>query len=393
MKILISIPYFEPAWGYGGPPRLITELAHELTKRHDVRVITTDVLDEKNRNTTLHEKNNRLEIFRYPTLSNALAWKTKIILPKGLVKDREKHITWADFIYLSDLRHALNAILYPTIQKYHKPYSLAAFGQIQKPHDGKYVLKIFYDEIIGKKIIRNAHALIAQNNHEASDYLSLGGVQKQIHIIPLGEQPPATTPQAGEIFRKKYQIKTEAKILLFVGRIHKLKGVDTIIKALTLLKPELGQQTRFVIVGRDDGYQNEMRKLITDKNMRAKVLETGPLYGTENAAAYQAADVFVFTPNYYEETSLAAVRALSFGIPIITVPQAEMPYLDKSGAGITCPNSPQSIAETLQSLLVDKQKLSAMKRAAKNLFNTHYTIESMATKTEKIAEEWIKSTS
>ena len=50
MKILIITPYFEPAWAYGGPPKVLSDLSKYLIKKgHQVTVYTTDVLDKNSR--------------------------------------------------------------------------------------------------------------------------------------------------------------------------------------------------------------------------------------------------------------------------------------------------------------------------------------------------------
>src|SRR3989338_11179763 len=142
MKLQIVIPYYEPAWAYGGPPRLVSSIARALAKRHQVTVLTTDVLDAQQRANPPHENLGGVEVYRFPTISNTLAWKTKIIIPKGVRTVLADQVRTSDFVFLSDFRHWLNAMAAPYIWRQHKPYSLAAFGQIQKPPDLKYSLKV-----------------------------------------------------------------------------------------------------------------------------------------------------------------------------------------------------------------------------------------------------------
>ena len=50
MNILHIVPYFYPAWAYGGTPRVVFELCRELVKKgHNVTVYTTDVFDKDKR--------------------------------------------------------------------------------------------------------------------------------------------------------------------------------------------------------------------------------------------------------------------------------------------------------------------------------------------------------
>ncbi|HBY73656.1 MAG TPA: hypothetical protein DEG44_03125 [Candidatus Kerfeldbacteria bacterium] len=367
MRLLIVIPYYEPAWAYGGPPRLLSIIARALAKRHQVTVCTTDVLDDTRRATPLHETLGGVEIYRFPTWSNTLSWKTKIIIPRHAKKILTDLIDQHDLVFLSDFRHWLNAVITPILLQRHTPYVLAAFGQIQKPTDWKYPLKVIFDQLWGKRLIRHADLLIAQTEHEIKDYQTLGGRQQQMHLMPLLE----TAPTADELaqrgtFRKKYGIPPETKIILFVGRINKLKGIDVLLNCVVALDVTL------VIVGRDDGYQRQMNALIERLGLLHRVIQTGPLYGADNAACYLDADYFVFTPTYYEETSLATVRALSFGLPVITTPQAQLPWLDAYRAGYTVQNDAAAIIDKLTEVLPNAILRTELSTNAQRLFSEHY---------------------
>lgn len=386
MKLLIVIPYYEPAWAYGGPPRLVSIIARELAKRHTVTVLTTDVLDARQRIRPLQETLGGVAVHRFPTLSNSLAWKTKIIIPKGFRTTVADHVHNNDFIFLSDFRHWLNAVIAPQLWRQHKPYSLATFGQIQKPSDLKYPLKVLFDQLWGKKLVQRANVLIAQTEHEAKDYYTLGGQRKQIHLMPLMENTPTADELAQrEVFRKKYELSPDTKLLLFVGRINKLKGIDVLLHSFAQVRKQSPQlKVKMIIVGRDDGYQNQMRALIKQLSLTDAVIQTGPLYGSDNAACYLAADYFVFTPTYYEETSLAAVRALSFGLPVLTTPQAELPWLDDYQAGFTVPNQVTAIVSKLTEVLPNAILRTQFSTNALRLFSDHYEQSCVLTDLEHV---------
>ena len=374
MKLLIVVPYYEPAWAYGGPPRLMSIIARTLAARHRVTVLTTDVLDATHRATPLVEELGGVRVHRFPTLSNTLAWQTKIILPRHYRQRLQDEILAADVVFLSDFRHWLNAAATSLLQHAHKPYALAAFGQLQKPKDWKYPLKSYFDWRWGKRLVQQARWLIAQTEHEALDYQSLGGTAGQHYLMPLMETLPTAQEfaQRGE-FRRRYQLNSNTKLLLFVGRLNKLKGLGVLVNSFAQLRQRLPQtDLRLVIVGRDDGYQMELNQLIGQLKLTDYVIQTGPLYGADNAACYLDADYFVFTPTYYEETSLATVRALSFGLPVITTVQAQLPWLDAYQAGYTLENSPEQIVDKLTELLPNDILRAKLSTQAQRLFAEHY---------------------
>ncbi|MBI4407201.1 MAG: glycosyltransferase family 4 protein [Candidatus Kerfeldbacteria bacterium] len=389
MKLLIVIPYYEPAWAYGGPPRLMSMIARSLAQRHEVTVLTTDVLDASQRAQPASERLGGVQVYRFPTLSNTLAWKTKIILPRQYRQQLTASIQTADLVLLSDFRHWLNAAAAPLLWQQHKPYVLAAFGQIQKPPDLKYPLKVVYDAVRGKRLIQRANLLIAQTEHEAKDYQTLGGRSEQVYLMPLMETQPTVEElaQRGQ-FRAHYKIPTTTKLLLFVGRLNKLKGLDVLLNSFAAVCQRLAQQDiKLVIVGRDDGYLNQLNMLIKQLGLGDQVIQTGPLYGSDNAACYLDADYFVITPTYYEETSLAAVRALSFGLPVITTPQAELPWLDAYQAGYTLENQTALIVDKLTHLLPDAILRAKLSTNAQRLFTERYERDQVIAQLEDVFQK------
>lgn len=393
MRLLITIPYYEPAWGYGGPPRLVSSLARQLAQRHQVTVLTTDAYTATHRLPAGHEVLGGVQVYRFPTVSNTLAWKSKIFWPRGFRAAVAEHVQRSDFVFLSDFRHYLNAVIAPWLWRWHKPYSLAAYGQMQKPPDLKYPLKTLFDMMYGHRLITQASIVFAQTQHEANDYRTLGARPEQIRILPLMEAAPTSAElnQRGA-FRAKYNIPATTKVLLFVGRLHHLKGIAILLQSLAQVQQRLrGQDIRLVIVGRDDGYLTAMNRLITELGLEQTVIQTGPLYGLDNAAGYLDADVFVLTPPYYEETSLASVRAISFGLPVITTPQAELPWLDDYEAGSTVAAQPNAIADKLTLLLDDDKLQNQLRGNAIRLFREHYQIDHVITLLEHDLTQFVPS--
>ena len=84
MKIVHIIPYFYPAWAYGGTCRAAWELARALVRKgQSVVVYTTDALDENSRSTPASVVVDGVEIHRVRNISNHLAWR-RAFLPFGL---------------------------------------------------------------------------------------------------------------------------------------------------------------------------------------------------------------------------------------------------------------------------------------------------------------------
>jgi glycosyltransferase involved in cell wall biosynthesis len=86
-----------------------------------------------------------------------------------------------------------------------------------------------------------------------------------------------------------------------------------------------------VLAGRDDGYLIELQRQLIGFENSTRIIEG--LYGEELQSFYQESACFVFTPQYFEETSTAALEALSHGLPVVTTKEADIPFLEKYEAG------------------------------------------------------------
>jgi len=102
-KILYVIPYFAPAWSYGGPVKVSFDFAKELVKLgYSVTVVTTDVLDSKQRVKKLHEKIEGINVIRFKNINNKLAKNFNFYTPIGLVKWLKKNIQSFDIVHIHE---------------------------------------------------------------------------------------------------------------------------------------------------------------------------------------------------------------------------------------------------------------------------------------------------
>ncbi|HBB03981.1 TPA: hypothetical protein DCZ39_03730 [Patescibacteria group bacterium] len=77
-------------------------------------------------------------------------------------------------------------------------------------------------------------------------------------------------PARGSV-REKYGISKDAKILLFVGRIHKYKATDMMIDCFFDYQKKISD-SYLIIIGRDDGYENHLKQYVKELGIEKKVL-------------------------------------------------------------------------------------------------------------------------
>lgn len=114
---------------------------------------------------------------------------------------------------------------------------------------------------------------------------------------------------------KKYNIKWNVKVFLFVGRLNILKNILFIVDSLSVLKqkkPSLKFKMLFVGVGQDE---DKLKERIKELNLEKEVLLVGKIEDRiELASIYKRADLFLF-PSVYDASSLVQIEAASQKTP------------------------------------------------------------------------------
>lgn len=392
MRVLFVIPFFAPAWGFGGPPRVSYEMARRLVRiGYEVDVLTTDVFDRSRRLPAGPDVLDGIRIHRLPNVSNTLAGRFNGYLPVGFSRTMRTLVAQKDIVHLFDFRSYLNARAHHILQRCPIPYVLSAFGELSRATGPKRPLKLAFDIAFGYALLRNASALLAQTKDEAAWYCRLGADPSQVKLMPLAVdlEPLSRLPAKGT-FRQRYGIDATDHVILFLGRIHQYKGLDLLIRSFAQLAP--GRSNLWlVIAGRDDGYEKRARALASMLAPQGRVLFTGEIYGDERFAAYQDADIFAITPSHTEQTSLASLEACACGVPTVVTDQAPIPGLHRAGAGITVHRDIAALTGALALLLDDEALRKEMGRRAAQLVREQFSWEAVIGRLTDIYGEAVSS--
>lgn len=149
-------------------------------------------------------------------------------------------------------------------------------------------------------------------------------------------------------------------IVLFVGRIQPLKGVDIAISALNLVKPR-NRSVHLVIIGGPSGAAGEaelqrLRELAKSLDVADRVHFIPPVARDQLAAFYQAANA-VIMPSRSESFGLVAAEAQSCGVPVIAAAVGGLPFIIEDGeSGILVEgHDPADYAVAVDRVLDDAQ--------------------------------------
>lgn len=157
-----------------------------------------------------------------------------------------------------------------------------------------------------RRDLESAAVLHATAEQEAESFRQLG-LRQPIAIIPNGTDLP-------EWCDLTYP-KTVPRKMLFLSRIHPVKGLLNLVQAWKIAKPS---GWKMIIAGPDEGgHQKNVEAAIYQAGLQDDFEFTGPVYGDEKTALYRSAEVFVL-PTFSENFGLVVAEALAYGVPVIT---------------------------------------------------------------------------
>jgi glycosyltransferase involved in cell wall biosynthesis len=147
----------------------------------------------------------------------------------------------------------------------------------------------------------------------------------------------------------KYRLP--GQYLLFVGRLNVRKNLDNLLRAIRLLEKK---DTPLVIVGDKDWKMFNIEKMVSDLQIKNRIIFLGSVYGRDLAAIYALASVFCF-PTYAESFGLPVLEAMAAGIPVVASDIPAMHEVCGNAGNYVDPYNPQDIASAIDRLLRDKE--------------------------------------
>jgi glycosyltransferase involved in cell wall biosynthesis len=354
MNILQVSHSFIPCYDSGGVVRSVYTLSKELASRgHNVTVYTTDGctkrLDvEKNKRVSLDGVN----VYYFSNISNTLRMRFKIATPYHLLRIIGKTIKNYDVIHIHEQRTIIALIVAYYAKKNNIPIVIHARGSTTLERGRVFYKKVF-DTFYGKKMVKNASKLIALTPAEAQQYQEIGADPQKIVIIPNAIETSLydNLPPQGN-FREKHNIQANEKMVLFLGRLNQIKGVDLLVESFALLTNDI-KDSRLVIVGPDDGCLDHLEEMINRLKIKSKVLFTGPLYEDDKLEAYVDADVYVL-PSRYETFPNTVLEAAICKTPVIVTERCGIAEMVKNNMGLVVKYDKESLKKGIYILLTAK---------------------------------------
>ena len=248
--------------------------------------------------------------------------------------------------------------------------------------------KRVYWHLVAKRILRDSTAVVALNERERESIRRLvaGGL---IDVIPNGAALEGEA-ESRDLLDARIPELAGHRYVLFLGRIHPVKGIDLLLRSASELRREL-QDVRFVVAGPiDRAFAGRWSELMRAHALEDAVVAPGPVKGLLKTTLLAHADVFTL-PSYGEGLPVAALEALLAGCPVVVTRQCNLPEVEEAGAGIVIDPDGDQLRHALRRILRDDRGRRDMSANARVLARTTFDWRAIGERTLDLCRDVARS--
>ncbi len=272
---------------------------------------------------------------------------------------------WMSGIVGRELKRAWNI---PLIQMFHTLGLMKDRIAREGEYEGDYRVRGELD------VLRHADMIIAATQAELAQLQWLYEVKTDhVRVVPPGVDLGRFYPIPKDEAKEFIGTPVEKRLILFVGRIEPLKGIDTLLRAFARLRDQGAlerQKVWLTVIGGDASVSesqmsqemarlNKMRRELKLKEMVTflgkRDQDTLPYY-------YSAADIVV-VPSHYEFFGMVALEAMACGTPVVASQVGGLAYLVQNGeTGFHVPDQdPVALSDQLLAIIENDELLERMR--------------------------------
>lgn len=310
MKVLHVFPFLSIKRG-GGATWLITEIAKAQSKYKTAAptIISGDYMIDNELVAELSKSNVNVIV------SKSFFNKISLHLMPSLIFKSYNYVKRQDIIHFHVLRTFQNIFLFIYAIILGKSIILDAHGSLPRHSGIKIFKKILFDFILGKWFLKKTDLFIAENEMSLQECLDYGAPKNKIIIV----RPPFPVNDFDKKVDKNYinsfKNNINNKVVLFFGRLHKIKGIDLIIKGFKELY-NLRKDVELFIMGGDEGELDYLQKLCADLNVKENVKFLGYMDGDKKLSIIKSSNMCVQSSRY-EQGAGAPFESVLCETPIL----------------------------------------------------------------------------
>ena len=355
--------------------------AHMANLGHDVSILTAGGLRKKTQRYTLEGRNiielPYLPLRRQPILSIlAEEWSFNISVNLWL----KKHVNEYDIIHLqgrSGFIFPQKKNVIPVVTTLHGLVNL----ENEKSFSAKNIDKQIHEQWAShyeKNSLLNSDGLIAVSNEMQQEIEAvMPSIIKKITIIPNGVEKALNVSEN----------KTDNDLLVFVGRLERIKGVFNLLNAMKTID----KRVKLVMIG-DGSERVAMEKFIHTEGLADRVTLTGALQSAD-VMEWISKSYALILPSFHETQGIVLLEANTLSKPVLASDIGgikEVVENNRNGL-LFNPHVYQEISEKVNFLFRNPQLAFQMGKEGKKIVETKFLWENIARRTEILYSELINT--
>lgn len=367
MRILNVTQSYAPFYEFGGPPEKVRALSEGLAGLgNEVAVLTADwglerrlaeLPGEPAAEDSPFGKKREVRGVKAIYLPNWLHFRAASWNP-ALPRYLRARLPNFEVVHIFGLYDLLGARTAAAAHRRQIPYVVEPIGMFV-PIVRSLFLKRLYHRTLGHEMLRNAAAIIATAKQEKEELTAGGIAPEKIVLRRNGVAAPETMPEPG-IFRRFLGLPSEARLVLFLGRLSQKKSPDLLLQAFAQIAAEEGK-ARLAFVGPDEAdMRSKLQGMAAQMGLQERVHFVGPLTGELKWAAYRDSEVFVL-PSLNENFGNTAAEAVAAGTPVIVTRQCGIAPLLEGTAGLVVEHNVGALGQALGELLNNTTRYAELK--------------------------------
>ena len=382
MRLLHVVPTYLPAVRYGGPIVAVHGLCRALAARgHSVEVFTTSI-DGPANSAVPHGVPVMLDgvKVRYfaSNVMRRLAWAP------ALAPVLRREMSGADVAHLHSVFLWPTAVAARIARKSRIPYVISPRGMLVKRliEARHRLIKSAWIGLIEKSNLEQASAIHATSTIEAAELEAFGWRLRRLTTVPNGvdgiEDAGAREPSPDIA-----ALAHEQPLLLFFGRMARVKGLDRLLRAFAR-----SRHGTLGIVGTDyDGLAPRLSDLARELNIGDRVrIVPRTVTGVDKEFVFAAARAFVL-PSYSESFSNSVLEAMQRGLPVIVTQEVgAAEIVRQAGGGFVVDGDAEPLGNAIDRLLDDAVLGRSLGEAGRRYVGENYGWPSVAARMEAVYE-------
>lgn len=258
------------------------------------------------------------------------------------------------------------------------PYVLSTHGMLHPYALAQKRLKKWIYLQVFSGLIQGAGELYALNREEA-DYIERR-FRRPSSVLANGiVVEDYSLPESG-IFRARVPALGQKPFILFVGRLHPIKGIDKLIRSFAYARAR-GLALELVIVGPNECQQPELEALAGELGISGHVHFPGGMFGPEKRDGFAACAMFAHRPRF-EGFGITVVEGLASGRPVVTTKECKLDGASEAGALRQSDDTDEAFGQALLEVAHSADAGRALGARGRKWVEDHLSWESLVLRAE-----------